>query len=157
MFEYLPKFPTPYYAELQTKRVGAVCPAFPQSSSVFSNMWECELAQGAPHGAAVLVSLSPHMSLAVLSMQMREGKRGGLSWRCQVSASLLLHFKWINDKSPLFSPSLTALPPARSPFLFTKFPSSLHSSSHPSSLSKFVVAFPWLVIPLLTILLLHNI
>lgn len=89
--------------------VSAVCLAFARSSYMFTNMWEYELAQGGPHSAMKLISLSLHTNPAVLSMQMREEKRGGLSWVCSVSASLLLHFKWINDKSPLFSQLVTVL------------------------------------------------
>lgn len=98
--------------------VSAVCLAFAQSSYMFTNMWEYELAQGGPHSAMKLISLSLHTNPTVLSMQMRAEKRGGLSWLCSVSASLLLHFKWINDKSALFSQLVTVL----SPFSFTELP-----------------------------------
>lgn len=98
--------------------VSAVCLAFAQSSYMFTNMWEYELAQGGPHSATKLISLSLHTNPAVLSMQMREEKRGGLSWVCSVSASPLLHFKWINDKSPLFSQSVTVLSHSLSLFIY---------------------------------------
>lgn len=48
--------------------------ALAQSSYMFTNMWEYELAQGGPHSAMKLISLSLHTNPAVLSMQMREGK-----------------------------------------------------------------------------------
>ena len=73
--------------------LSAVCLAFAQSSDMFTNMWEYELAQGGLYSAMKLMSFSLHTNPAVLSMQMREEKRGGLSWVCSVSASLLLHFK----------------------------------------------------------------
>lgn len=96
---------------IAAKNVSECClPCLAQSSYMFTNMWEYELAQGGPHSAMELISLSLHTNPAVLSMQMREEKReGGLSWVCSVSASLLLHFKWINDKSPLFSLLVTVL------------------------------------------------
>lgn len=97
-------------ANVSTAGVSAVCLAFARSSSMFTNMWEYELAQGGPHSSMTLISLSLHTNPAVLSMQMRGEKRGGLSRGCWVSASLLLHFKWINDKSPLFSSLGTVLP-----------------------------------------------
>lgn len=102
--------------------ISAVCLASAQSSYMFTNTWEYELAQGGPHSSMKLISLSLHTNPAVLSMQMRGEKRGGLSRVCSVSASLLLHFKWINDKSPLFSPLVTVLHP--SPFSFTELPYS---------------------------------
>ena len=111
------------------------------------------LAQGGPHSAMKLISLSLHTNPAVLSMQMREEKRGGLSWVCSVSASLLLHFKWINDKSALFSQSVTLSPSLSlslslslplSLSLSHSLPHSLRPSSHPSSHSEFTVTFPWL-------------
>lgn len=110
--------------------MSAVCLAFAQSSYMFTNMWEYELAQGGPHSAMKLISLSLHTNPAVLSMQMREEKRGGLSWVCSVSASLLLHFKWINDKSPLFSRLVTVL---SHPFIY--WAPSLSPPLIPSSLS----------------------
>lgn len=122
--------------------ISAVCLASAQSFYMFTNTWEYELAQGGPHSSMKLISLSLHTNPAVLSMQMSGEKRGGLSRVCSVSASLLLHFKWINDKSPLFSPLVTVLHP--SPFSFTELPYSPHPSSHPSSHSEFTVTFPWL-------------
>lgn len=101
--------------------VSAVCLASAQSSHMFSDMWEFELAQGGLCCSMQLISLSLHTNPAVLSMQMRGGG-WGLSWVCSLSASLLFHFKWINDKSPpppfylagncppLFSPLLHHIP-----------------------------------------------
>lgn len=104
--------------------------AFAQSSCMFTNVWGYELAWGGPHTAMNLMSLSLHTNPAVLSMQMRAEKRGGLSWVCSVSASLLLHFKWINDKSPLSSQLATVLSHSRSLFIY-----STHSLTPPQPLS----------------------
>lgn len=60
--------------------VSAVCLASAQSSHMFSDMWEFELAQGGLCCSMQLISLSLHTNPAVLSMQMRgegEGGRGG--------------------------------------------------------------------------------
>lgn len=104
--------------------VSAVCLAAAQSSHMFSDMWEFELAQGGRRRSMQLISLSLHTHPAVLSMQMRGGRereRRGLSWVCSLSAPLLFHFKWINDKSrPLFPIQLETLLP-HSSFSFTTF------------------------------------
>lgn len=68
-------------------------------------------------GTAELVSQGLHTDPTALSMQMREEKRGGLSWLCSVSASLFLHFKWINDKSPLSSQLATVVSHSQSLFI----------------------------------------
>lgn len=54
--------------------LSAVSYAFAQSSSMFINMWEYELAQGGSLSSMKLMSLSIHMNPAVLSMQMRKEK-----------------------------------------------------------------------------------
>lgn len=54
--------------------LSAVSHAFAQSSSMFINMWEYELAQGGSLSSMKLMSLSIHMNPAVLSMQMRKEK-----------------------------------------------------------------------------------
>lgn len=120
--------------------VSAVCLASAQSSHMFSDMWEFELAQGGLHSSMQLISLSLHTNPAILSMQMKGAKRRGLSWVCSVSASLLLHFKWINDKSPpifLFSWWLSSLIlPCHSLSCFSSI-----STSRPTSHSRFTASF----------------
>lgn len=51
--------------------VSAVCLASAQSSRMFSDMWEFELAQGGLRSSMQLMSLSLPTNPAVLSMQMR--------------------------------------------------------------------------------------
>lgn len=53
--------------------VSAVCLASAQSSHMFSEMWEFELAQGGLRSSTLLISLSLHTNPAVFSMQVKGG------------------------------------------------------------------------------------
>lgn len=80
------------------ERAGAVsvCLASAHSSHMFSDMWELELAQGGLRSSSSQASTFTH---TLQSFQCKWG-RGGHLVGMFISASLLLHFKWINDKSP---------------------------------------------------------